>query len=97
MPDGTAHWPLLGFANFRDAAPVIQYQFVQRDLETIEFRIVAERPLTSAEEDALRGIAQQSLGHNFGFNFVYYTDVIPRGPGHKYEEFICLVSDPSHH
>lgn len=94
MPDGTTHWPLLGFAAFRDVAPLIQYQFVQHDLKTIEFRIVAERPLTAAEETALRGIAQEALGHKFNFKFVYYAEVIPRGRGGKFEEFICLINDP---
>ena len=92
MPDGTKHYPLVGFAQFRDVAPVVQYQFIQHTREQIEGRLVTERPLTSDEEDALRTIVQNSLGYPFELRFSYFLDRIPRSPSGKFEEFMCKVS-----
>jgi len=44
MPDGTRHWPHVGFKRFRGVAPVSQYQFIQTGREEIEVRLVTERP-----------------------------------------------------
>ena len=92
MPDGTRHWPLVGFDAFRDVAPVMQYQLLQHDSQNIEMRLVVERKLTVAEERELQRIVQSSLGYSFDIRFTYFPGNIPRGPGGKFEEFICLVS-----
>ena len=91
MPDGTRHWPLVGFSAFRDAAPVLQYQLVQHDSQSIEMRLVVERKLTQAEERRLRDIVVSALAHPFTIRFTYFSGNIPRGPGGKFEEFICLA------
>jgi phenylacetate-CoA ligase len=91
MPDGTRHWPLVGFHAFRDVAPVLQYQLVQHDSQNIEMRLVVERGLTSAEEGSLRDIVVGALACPFTIRFTYLSGNIPRGPGGKFEEFICLV------
>jgi phenylacetate-CoA ligase len=39
-PDGTRHWPLVGFHRFAEVAPVQQYQVVQLSLEEIELKVV---------------------------------------------------------
>ncbi len=91
MPDGTRHWPLVGFAEFRSVAPVVQYQMIQEAREGIEVRLVTERALTHGEEDALRRVIQAALGHPFALRFSYYADRIPSGPNGKFEEFVCRV------
>lgn len=90
-PDGSRNWPLVGFAQFRDIAPVIQYQLVQLDLETIEFRLVVPRMLTPVEEAGLTATAQNALGHMFNIRFSYFVNAIPKGANGKFEEFICNV------
>ncbi|MEA2781785.1 MAG: hypothetical protein QOK29_3329 [Rhodospirillaceae bacterium] len=90
-PDGTQHWPLVGFARFRDIAPISQYQFIQRDLDRIEVRLVSERPVTAAQESELAGIIRGALGHPFRLQFTYFKGEIPRRPGGKFEEFLCEV------
>jgi phenylacetate-CoA ligase len=92
MPDGAKHYPLVGFAQFRDIAPIIQYQFIQHFLEQIEGRLVVERALTSDEENNLRKHVQKSLGYPFELRFTYFPDRIPRSPSGKFEEFICRAS-----
>jgi len=92
MPDGTRHWPLVGFAEFRAIAPVGQYQFIQHERDRIEVRLVVERPLTSAEETALRAHMQRALGHPFQLDFNYFEGALPKGAGGKFEEFVCRVA-----
>lgn len=93
MPDGSRHWPLVGFARFREIAPISQYQFIQDGRESIEVRLVSEAPVTGDQEAGLRTLIQEALGHPFQLTFTYFETEIPRGPGGKFEEFICKVSD----
>lgn len=90
-PDGTRNWPLVGFAEYREIAPIIQYQLVQIDLEQIEFRLVVPRVLTRVEEAGLTAVAQTALGHAFKIHFSYFSEAIPRSANGKFEEFICRI------
>jgi phenylacetate-CoA ligase len=91
LPDGTRHWPLVGYAKYREIAPVNQFQLVQEDRDNVVVRLVTERPLTSGEEDALGSHIQESLGFAFALRFVYFDGRIPAGPMGKFEEFICKL------
>jgi phenylacetate-coenzyme A ligase PaaK-like adenylate-forming protein len=93
MPDGTRHWPRVGFDRFRDIAPIAQYQLVQHDRERIEVRLVCGLPLSSSQEAALREVIQGALGFPFALHFVYFEREIPRPASGKFEEFVCRVSD----
>jgi phenylacetate-CoA ligase len=91
-PDGTRYWPLTGFPRCRDVAPVLQFQFVQENLETVEARLVTERTLTCEEEDRLRTLFQSSVGYPFTVRFAYFDDRLPVSPTGKFEEFVCHVA-----
>jgi len=93
-PDGTRHWPMVGFARFREVAPVSQYQLIQESPLMIEVRLVCERPPTPAEEDALRDVILSALGFPFALRLSYFPDRIPPSASGKYEEFICRVPAP---
>lgn len=90
-PDGSRHWPLVGFHKFRDIAPVLQFQFIQHSLERIEVRLVVENPLNKTQEEALRNQIREALGHAFAIEFTYFPDRLPRGANDKFEEFICRI------
>jgi phenylacetate-CoA ligase len=90
-PDGSRHWPMVGFARFREVAPVSQYQLIQESQLVIEARLVCERPLGADEEARLREVMIGSLGFPFAIRFTYFADRIPAGEGGKYEEFVCRV------
>ena len=92
MPDGSRHWPLVGFARFRDVAPVVQYQFIQTDRQSIEVRLVTESTMTRDQEVALGAVIQEALGYPFALTFRYFEDGLPTGPRGKFEEFICQAS-----
>jgi phenylacetate-CoA ligase len=92
MPDGRRHWPLVGFCHFREIAPVMQYQFIQDGRDTIELRLVTERPLDAREEAGLAARVQQNLGFAFAVRFTYFADRLPVAANGKFEEFICRVA-----
>jgi len=91
MPDGSRHWPLVGFARFRDVAPVTQYQMVQTSRDEIEVRLVTETPLSGGQVSDLSDVIRESLGHPFALRFVYFDERIPSGPRGKFEEFVSKV------
>ncbi len=46
--------------------------------------------MTPAEEDALGAMIRHHLEHNYTIAFSYPAS-IARGPGGKYEDFICKI------
>lgn len=94
LPEGRRHWPLVGFGQYRDIAPIRQYQLIQRNLETIEIRLVADNPLSAGQEARLGELVRASLGFAFQLQFVYFPDEIPRSSSGKFEEFICEANTP---
>jgi phenylacetate-CoA ligase len=92
LPDGTRQWPRTGFHRFRDHAPIRQFQFVQLDNATIEVRLVADAPVTPAQEAELRAAIADGLRHPFELRFVYFDGQIPRGANGKFEDFLCLAT-----
>ena len=93
MPDGRRHWPLTGFPRVRDVAPVAQYQFVQESREDVELRLVVERTLTHGEEDGLKRLFCDTVGHPFAVRLRYFDRRIPPAPSGKFEEFVCHVDE----
>ncbi|WP_195908687.1 phenylacetate--CoA ligase family protein [Novosphingobium sp. Gsoil 351] len=91
-PDGARHWPLTGYSKFHAIAPVRHYQLIQRDLETVEMRLVVAEPLSSAQEAKLRALIQTSVGHPFDIRLTYFADALPPDPSGKREEFVSLVA-----
>ena len=93
LPDGRRYWPLVGAFGYREIAPVRQYQIIQRSVERVTLRLAVERPLTATEEGGLAEKLVEFLGHRFAVDFEYFTPAIPRGPGGKFEDFICEIKD----
>ncbi|HEY1880439.1 MAG TPA: AMP-binding protein [Caulobacteraceae bacterium] len=91
FPDGTRRWPLVGFARYRDIAPVVQFQVVQDGRESLELRLVVERPLTEPEEDGIVAHLRETIGYPFNVRLTCFDGAIPPGRGGKFEEFMCLV------
>ncbi len=90
-PDGTRGWLSIDYLRLRQIAPVVQYQFVQDGEDTMELRLVTERPLYAAEESALAAHVLELLGLAFVLRFTYFEGRIPAGPTGKFEEFICTI------
>ena len=90
LPDGTSHWPITGYEQFHEIAPITQYQFVQKSREQIEAKLVTPRALSASEEHQLRLHITSKLGYAFDLEFSYHDD-IPRSAGGKFEDFVSLV------
>ena len=88
-PDGRRHWPVdLGM--FRSMSAVRQFQYVQPALDTIELRLVLNRPLTLEEEVRAKELVTMALGYSFRVE-IRPVPEIERGPGGKFEEFLSLL------
>lgn len=92
LPDGRRHWPLVGFQRYRDIAPILQYQLIQRSLSDIEVRLVVQPKLTPEQESRLNVVIREALGYPFRLAFVYFDREIPRGAGGKLDEFISEIA-----
>ncbi len=91
LPDGSTHWPLVGFHRFRDIAPVRQYQLIQHTLQSVEVRLACDRALTVAEEAQLGEVICAALGYAFELRFAYFERELPRAANGKFEEFVCAI------
>lgn len=91
LPDGRQHWPSFPAEGWLPIAPVRQFQLIQRELETIEARFVADRIVTAEEKQRLTVMLHQYLGYPFRIHFVQ-MDKIERKPNCKFEDFISEVS-----
>jgi phenylacetate-CoA ligase len=94
LADGRRHWPVFGGRDFRDVAPVRQFQAIQHSFDRIEMRLVCERPLTADEADDLRAMIGKALGHDFIIELTYSHGRLPTGPNGKFEEFVCRIEAP---
>jgi phenylacetate-CoA ligase len=93
LPNGEKRWTLLSSGNieaFLEIAPVRQYQFVQKNLKTIEARLVVERELNDTEKEALVDWILDKLDHPFTVE-ISFVDEIPRTASGKYQDFISEI------
>jgi len=90
LPDGTRHWPSFPAESWSSIAPIRQIQLVQRDMESIEARLVADRPLNTKETGELIAVLQRDLGYPFRIT-LQYMQKIERNANFKYEDFISEI------
>lgn len=86
LPDGRRTWPSFGRRKLVAAAPIKQYQIVQTELDTLELRLVMDRPLTIAEQESIRRTVTERMGLPLHLSF-RYVDRIDHDAGGKFEEF----------
>ena len=91
-PNGDRHWPLVGFHDFGNIAPIRQYQLIQETVERITVRFVTDEPLTADQKTAFTDLLQKALGYEFDMEIIDQRDRLPPQPGGKFEEFISKVS-----
>jgi len=92
LPDGRSLWPAIGSLRYGEIAPIRQFQFVQRERDSIDVRLVSDAPVTADQERRIGDLICKALDFSFNLRFVYFEGHIPRGPGGKFEEFVCELS-----
>ena len=91
LPNGEKLFPRFRPTHLGEFGFLRQHQFIQRSLEEIELKLVAERPLTPSEEQQVRDRVARSFRYPFTLTFSY-VDELPRLPNGKFEDFVSLVS-----
>jgi phenylacetate-CoA ligase len=89
LPTGKATPPFFPARAWIHVAPIRKLQLIQDELDHIEARILAARPLTGAEESELIEILQRLLGYPFRFTMTHLERDDDTGP--KFEEFISRL------
>lgn len=89
LPDGSRHWPTVGFHQWDEVFPVRQFQFIQHDRRRITAKMSADHRPTPEQEARLTALIQQALGHPFEIRYEWQVEPLPRGPAGKFEEFRC--------
>lgn len=92
LPDGAMRHPRFGERQFGAIAPIRQFQVVQKSLRHVNVSLVVARPLTHAEENKLRALIIENLGHPFEVTFAYLEE-IARAESGKFEDFHSEVTE----
>lgn len=90
LPDGRQHWPSFPAESWSHIAPIRQVQLVQKSLERILVRMVADRRLSAQEVLAFTSVLQGKFGYPFQIDFEY-LERIERKRNFKYEDFVSEV------
>jgi hypothetical protein len=76
---------------FVEVAPVLQAQYIQKDFDLIEVKLVVPQPLGMEQEERLRRMILEGLPAGMRITFSY-CDRIFRGAGGKYEDFVSEIA-----
>jgi len=93
MPGGGNRWTLMSETNIRrmmDMAPIHEYQFIQKDLHTIEVRLSVFKKLTKTQNKNLLALFKTKFGGYFQINIIC-MDTLPREKSGKRQDFISEV------
>ena len=91
LADGRSFWPSFGVKKFSSFVHVRQHQFRQLGYDRLEVVLATADPVTPDVEDRIRQTILKRLPIEMQINFRYVAE-IPREPGGKYQEFVCLVA-----
>ena len=93
LPSGEQICPRFNFEDFlfESDSPIRQFQVIQKNLKTLMVHIVAQRNLTSLEEENVRQTLRAGARHPFEV-LVDYVKEIPRSASGKFEEFRSEVA-----
>lgn len=88
LPDGQRIWPRVGFAHFREIAPVQQFQVVQVSVTELTLKVRVPRSLTDEEKSGLVNIVNRALNSQFAIHIEATEFPLPGSKTGKFEEFV---------
>jgi phenylacetate-CoA ligase len=89
LPDGNTHWPNFGFQHIMQVVPLRQFQVVQHNLEQVELKLVVSDSVDSEQEDRIKQILIEHLGHPFEIAISYHSELARSASG-KFEDFVSM-------
>ena len=90
LPTGERRWPLCDLVKEPDMPGILQYQYVQKEIDRIEVNLVVGEKFSRESEPRLVEIIHRRLGYPFRLDLIY-RDRIPRSASGKYEDFVCSI------
>jgi len=90
LPDGRRRRTDLRHYHLSRIRPILEFQVVQRTIDTIELSIVVARPLTPEEEAMVMGVARTEFGPDFHI-MLAYPKAIARTLAGKLRPFLSLL------
>jgi phenylacetate-CoA ligase len=93
--DGKSYWPAFSMVTIRENMPIRQWQFVQKTPVLLEARIVADAPLSEAQEAELRKRVLSKLPSGLELR-ITYCEKIERSASGKFEDFYSEVTRAGH-
>jgi len=90
LADGTTFWPSFGAKSFSSFVSVRQHQFRQLSFNHLEVVLAVDAPVAPEHEASVRQTIRKRMPAPMEISF-RYVDEIPREPGGKYQEFVCLI------
>jgi len=91
LPNSKRTWPTFPSKDWGHIGSIRQMQLVQKSLEHIEVRYVADRALNTKQETELADILRHRFSHAFQVSFLN-LERIERGSNYKFEDFISEVA-----
>lgn len=91
LPSGERRRPALQHYALARILPIMEFRYVQRSLHMVELMLVVARPLTDAELEQVRTIAQ-GIGEEFEISITFHP-TLPRTAAGKLQMFVCDVPD----
>jgi phenylacetate-CoA ligase len=88
--EGKRYWPTFGVRGLSERIPLRQAQFVQKEFDSIEARLVTGARLTPEQENTVRSTVLARLPAGFRLT-LSYRDSIARSAAGKFEDFVCEV------
>lgn len=86
LPNGDTFHPVFDEKILLAAAPIKQYQCIQKSIDTIEVKLVLAHKLNAEEEKKLAAAFNESFKNNFLYQFTY-LDAFPKEKRNKFELF----------
>jgi phenylacetate-CoA ligase len=93
LASGDVLWPRYGANVLGEIFGLRQFRMIQTEIGRLTLEVVRSGPLDADEGGRLRDMILGILGHRVELE-IRYVDEIPRSPGGKFEDFVCLVERP---
>lgn len=90
-PDGSKFWPKTGMHEVPNVIYLKQWQIIQHDYNTIEYKMVCDQDPTAEQHAKIIDILERNLGYKPNITITTQRDFLPRTTNGKFEEAICMI------